>query len=66
MVTERARKKDALPVQVVDIQTKDTGINAVLAAAVVNHEFCQLLLDQPEVALQQGYLGDSFDLTSEE
>jgi hypothetical protein len=38
----------------------------VLAAAVVNHEFCQLLLDQPEVALQQGYLGDSFDLTSEE
>ena len=66
MATPKVCKKDVLPVRLVDSSTKNTGINEVIAAAVVNHEFCRLLLDQPEVALQQGYLGDSFDLTPEE
>jgi hypothetical protein len=66
MAAPQACKKDVLPIRVVDSSTNSTGINELIEAAVVNREFCQLLLDQPEVALQQGYLGDSFDLTPEE
>ena len=43
-----------------------TGLNKLFAAAVVNNQFRQLLLGQPEAALQQGYMGDTFDLTPEE
>jgi hypothetical protein len=43
-----------------------TGLSKLFEAAVVNRQFCQLLLSQPETALKQGYLGNSFDLSSEE
>lgn len=41
-------------------------LNKLFEAAVVSHQFCQLLLNQPEAALQQGYLGNTFDLSSDE
>jgi hypothetical protein len=66
MATPQVCKKDVMLVRVVDTPTNNTGINELFAAAVINHDFCRLLLDQPEIALQQGYLGESFNLTPEE
>lgn len=41
-------------------------LNKLFEAAVVSRQFCQLLLNQPEAALQQGYLGNTFDFSAEE
>lgn len=38
----------------------------VLAAAIVNKDFCALLLQNPEEALTQGYLGEPFVLSDQE
>ena len=38
----------------------------LLAAAVVNPHFQHLLLEDPKLALQSGYLGNTFDLSLEE
>jgi len=62
-------QKFVLPLEVVEIprSTKtNAGLNKLFAAAVVNNQFCQMLLDQPEIALQQGYFGETFDLSLDE
>lgn len=41
-------------------------INRLLAAAVVNSQFRHLLLNDPAVALADGYLGTSFSLEEDE
>ena len=41
-------------------------LNKLFEAAVVSRQFCRLLLNQPEAALQQGYLGNTFDFSTEE
>ncbi|MBN8657057.1 MAG: hypothetical protein J0M11_15080 [Anaerolineae bacterium] len=46
--------------------TRSNGLNRVFAAAVVNRQFCDLLLKNPQEALQKGYLGETFTLTPEE
>jgi len=66
MATPQTYQKFVLPIGIVETQKTDTGLNKLFAAAIVNNQFCQLLLDHPEVALQQGYFGDSFDLSPEE
>jgi hypothetical protein len=38
----------------------------LLAAAVINPEFCHLLLDDPELALKIGFQGEDFLFTEEE
>ena len=43
-----------------------TGLNSVLAAAVVNRNFRETLLRNPEAALGQGYLGKEFSLSQNE
>ncbi len=43
-----------------------SGLNRLFSAAVVNQQFCRLLLDDPMSALQQGYCGNAFGLTLEE
>jgi hypothetical protein len=43
-----------------------TGISRVFAAAVVNRQFCDMLLQDPSIALQKGYLGETFPLSKEE
>jgi hypothetical protein len=43
-----------------------TGLNSVLAAAVVNQHFRDALLHNPEAALDQGYLGKRFSLSKQE
>ena len=41
-------------------------LSRLLAAAVVNSEFCHLLLDDPELALKNGFQGEDFLFTEEE
>jgi hypothetical protein len=42
------------------------GLSSVFTAAVVSHSFCQLLLNHPEQALRQGYMGKQFQLSAED
>lgn len=42
------------------------GLNHLLAAAVVSRQFREMLLQDPEAALQRGYLGEKFELSHEE
>ena len=42
------------------------GLTRVFAAAVVSRQFCRTLLQDPVVALQTGYLGETFKLSDEE
>jgi hypothetical protein len=41
-------------------------LSRLLAAAVTNPEFCHLLLDNPEMALESGFQGEDFLFTKEE
>ena len=41
-------------------------INRLLAAAVVNQQFCNLLLEDPALALASGYQGETFTFDNEE
>ena len=59
-------QKSVLPLRISETPRNLTGLSRLFEAAVVNRQFCQLLLSQPETALRQGYLGHSFDLTLEE
>jgi len=43
-----------------------SGLTRVFAAAVVSRQFCKLLLSDPVTALQNGYLGETFKLSTEE
>ena len=43
-----------------------SGLSRLFAAAVVNRQFCDVLLREPETALKNGYLGQTFSLTDEE
>jgi hypothetical protein len=47
-------------------EIRSNGLNRVFAAAVVNRQFCDMLLKNPREALQKGYLGEMFILTPEE
>ena len=42
------------------------GLSRIFAAAVVNRQFCQMLLQDPYAALQKGYLGETFIISIEE
>jgi hypothetical protein len=46
--------------------TPSNGLSRVFAAAVVSRQFRDLLLQNPREALVNGYLGETFPLTSEE
>jgi hypothetical protein len=43
-----------------------SGLSQVFAAAVVNRQFCDMLLHDPSIAIQKGYLGETFSLSNEE
>jgi hypothetical protein len=42
------------------------GLSRLFAAAIVSREFRETLLQEPETAVQQGYLGQTFQLTEAE
>jgi len=43
-----------------------SGLHRLLAAAIVNSQFREVLLSEPEMALEGGYLGQTFSLTDQE
>ncbi len=43
-----------------------SGLSRVFSAAVVNKQFCSMLLEDPNRALKNGYLGETFSLNNEE
>lgn len=49
-------------------ESKPTGeaINRLLAAAVINQNFCKLLLSEPSQALKNGFQGEKFHLDHQE
>ena len=55
-----------LSLEVRQSQDDHLELNRLLAAAVVNANFCRLLLDDPALALQNGYMGETFLLSEEE
>ena len=58
--------KNILPMNLTSMSNVSSGISRVFAAAIVNKQFCSLLLHEPQVALQNGYLGETFSLRKEE
>ena len=42
------------------------GLGHLFAAAIVSRQFREMLLEDPETALQRGYLGERFELSREE
>ncbi|MBL8077129.1 MAG: hypothetical protein JNM55_04140 [Anaerolineales bacterium] len=54
----------SLNIQPVSLQSP--GLTRMFAAAVVNRQFCEMLLNNPQEALQRGYLGETFSLTKDE
>ncbi|HTP02824.1 MAG TPA: hypothetical protein VMJ64_15725 [Anaerolineales bacterium] len=47
----------------IDPEEKHAGLSSLFAAAVVSRSFCDMLLRDPEQALQQGYMGKDFCLS---
>jgi hypothetical protein len=45
---------------------ESNGLSRLFAAAVVSRQFCETLLEQPEAALKDGYLGQTFPVTDAE
>jgi len=66
MATPQTYQKSILPLRVAESLGNLVELSKLFEAAIVNRQFCQLLLSQPERALQQGYLGNSFNFTPEE
>lgn len=48
------------------MSVQSPGLSRMFAAAVVNRQFCEMLLNDPEEALRKGYLGETFTLTQDE
>jgi hypothetical protein len=66
MATPQTYQRSVLPLRFAETPRNLAGLSKLFEAAVVNRQFCKLLLSQPETALRQGYLGNPFDLTTEE
>jgi len=47
-------------------QVSDNAVNRLVAAAVVNQNFCNLLLTKPAQALTCGFQGEQFNLDSQD
>jgi len=55
-----------IPVNITSRSIISSGISRVFAAAIVNKQFCSMLLQDPQIVLQEGYLGETFSLSKEE
>ena len=54
------------PSLTIDPSNSHAGIGSVFAAAVVSGSFREMLLNNPEQALRQGYMGNRFALSPED
>jgi hypothetical protein len=59
MYQPSVKVNDSMPIQ-------STALSRLFAAAVVNQQFCEMLLTNPQEALRKGYLGETFMLTKAE
>ncbi|MBI9048081.1 MAG: hypothetical protein JEZ00_01560 [Anaerolineaceae bacterium] len=44
----------------------DSVYSRIISAAVINERFCDLLLNDPEKAINNGYSGETFEMNSED
>jgi hypothetical protein len=44
----------------------DSVYSRIITAAVINERFCNLLLNDPEKAINVGYSGETFDMNMED
>jgi hypothetical protein len=58
--------QNILSLQIPSIIDNRVELNRLLAAAIVNHRFCCLLLEEPELAIQNGFQGETFLFAPEE
>ena len=58
--------RSSMQVGVSSAANVSSGLSRVFEAAVVNRQFCDMLLSDPHQALQKGYLGEHFSLSKEE
>ncbi len=58
--------QNTFPTKLTSRPNISSGLSQVFAAAVVNRQFCDMLLQNPSTALQKGYLGETFSLSKEE
>ena len=58
--------QNTLTINLTSRSNNSSRISRVFAAAVVNQQFCDMLLQDPNMALQNGYLGETFSLSKEE
>lgn len=63
MLTSRLTNRQ---MKVHETKPNSTEINRLLAAAVVNRPFCNLLLKDPARAIEEGFAGERFALSHEE
>jgi hypothetical protein len=54
------------PITLTSRPKNSSQLNRVFAAAIINQQFCEMLLQNPHQALQNGYLGETFSLSKEE
>ena len=45
---------------------REAEFSRLLSAAVINHQFCQSLLANPQATLINGYAGEKFNLRKED
>ncbi|WKZ36687.1 MAG: hypothetical protein QY332_01935 [Anaerolineales bacterium] len=65
MISSFVSYQPQIQLNIAPIRTPD-GLSRIFAAAVVNRQFCQMLLQDPHNALQKGYLGETFPLSKQE
>jgi hypothetical protein len=58
--------QNTLTINLTSRSNNSSNISRVFAAAVVNRQFRDMLLQDPNTALQNGYLGETFSLSKEE
>jgi hypothetical protein len=56
----------SLNFKIMEQSSNHVAVNRLLAAAVVDQNFRRLLLDDPELALRDGYQGEIFPVTPQE
>ncbi len=55
-----------MPVNIAPRPNISHGLSRVFSAAIVNKQFCTMLLEDPNTAINSGYLGETFSLSREE
>jgi hypothetical protein len=65
MITSQTFRKTH-PLSLASKPNNSSELSKVFAAAVINQQFCDMLLNHPQQALQNGFFGESFLLSREE